>query len=105
MKTRKLNKLALFRDLGYQPHPGQLEVHRSNAPRRVRCTGVRWGKTLCASMEALGAALEPRERSIGWVVAPTYDLSDRVFREVQYTAVGRLQHRIVSMKEHERRLI
>jgi hypothetical protein len=35
MKLVALDKIAFFRDLGYQPHPGQLEVHRSRAPRRV----------------------------------------------------------------------
>ena len=37
--------------MGYQPHPGQAEIHRSTAPRRIVACGVRWGKTLCAAME------------------------------------------------------
>jgi len=102
---KRINKLALFSDLGYEPHPGQKEIHRSNAPRRIVACGVRWGKTLCAAMEGIAAALAPSERSVGWVVAPTYDLADRVFREIQLIITTHLRHRIVSLKEHDRRLI
>ena len=41
----RLNKPALFQQLGYEPHAGQLAVHRSKAKRRVLACGVRWGKT------------------------------------------------------------
>jgi hypothetical protein len=102
---RLLDKRALFADLGYEPHPGQREIHSSNAPRRVVACGVRWGKTWAAAMEALAAAMEPRERSIGWVVAPTYDLAERVFNQVVLVVASHLRHRIVSLKEHERRLV
>ena len=85
----RLNKQAIFEDLGYEPHPGQLEVHLSDARRRILACGVRWGKTRCAVMEGIAAALEPKERSVGWVVAPTYDLCDRVFRELAILAARR----------------
>ena len=101
----RMNKLAFFKDLGYQPHPGQLEIHKSTAPRRIVACGVRWGKTLCAAMEGLAAAMEPKERSIGWVVAPTYDLADKVFREIVLIVAQHLRHRIVTMKEHDKRLV
>src|SRR5690606_37216583 len=51
------------------------------------------------------AALEPKERSIGWGVAPTYDLADRVFRELQLVIYRSLRHRVVQMREHDRRLV
>jgi len=102
---RRLDRRALFRDLGYEPHEGQWAVHRSRAPRRLLACGVRWGKTLAAAMEGLAAALEPRERSYGWVVAPTYDLADKVFREIVAVVTRRLPHRIVALQEHEKRLI
>src|SRR5688572_17902194 len=101
----RVRKSELFRMLGYEPHPGQLEIHKSTASRRVVACGVRWGKTTCAATEGMAAALEPRERSIGWVCAPTYDLADRVFREIQLLALNHLEHRIVAIKEAERRLI
>ena len=101
----RLNKATFFADLGYEPHPGQREVHLATEPRRVLACGVRWGKTLLAAMEGLTAAMEPAERSVGWVVAPTYDLADRVFREVQVRALTHLRHRVIAMKEAERRLL
>ena len=101
----RLNKAAFFEDMHYEPHPGQREVHLATEPRRVLACGVRWGKTLLAAMEGLTAAMEPAERSVGWVVAPTYDLADRVFREVQVHALSHLRHRVIAMKEAERRLL
>ena len=103
--TRQINRKAFFSDLGYHPHPGQWEIHRSTAPRRIVACGCRWGKTLCAAMEGLSAAMEPRERSMGWVVARTYDLSDKVFREIQLVVTKHLRHRLVSLKESERRIV
>ena len=101
----KVNKLALFHDLGYEPHEGQLAVHQSLAPRRVLACGVRWGKSLCAAWEAIAAAMQPRERSIGWIVAPTYDLCERVFRELVVIANEKLSHRVIKLSESERRLV
>jgi len=56
-------------------------------------------------MEGVAAAMEPSERSMGWVVAPTYDLADKVFREITLVATGKLKHRVISMKESERKLV
>ncbi|MHC4852398.1 MAG: phage terminase large subunit family protein [Planctomycetota bacterium] len=108
MKPRRqprLNKQALFEDLGYEPHPGQAEIHSSAHPRRVVACGVRWGKTRCAAMEGVAAAMQPSEHSVGWVVAPTYELTDRVFREMQLVVTTHLRHRIVLMRESDRRLV
>src|SRR3989441_11855272 len=104
-RERTLNKRALFRDLGYTPHPGQAEIHASRASRRVVASGVRWGKSRCAAMEALASAMEARDRSIGWVVAPTYDLSDKILREIVIVAGQALRHRIVTLKDHEKKLV
>ncbi len=103
--TRKLDKFAFFADLGYEPHPGQIEVHESTAPRRVVACGVRWGKTWCAAAEGLCAAMQPAERSMGWVVAPTYDLADKVFREILLLVARHLSHRVISMKENDRKIV
>lgn len=104
-KRGKFQKLKFFEDIGYTPHVGQLDVHRSTVPRRVLACGVRWGKSVCASAEALAAAMEPRQRSMGWVAAPTYDLADKVFREIVILAAERLRHRIVTLKEGEKRMV
>src|SRR5688572_23201928 len=100
-----LNKQVLFAQLGYQPHRGQLAVHRSKAKRRVLACGSRWGKSVCAAMEALLAAMEPRNRSMTWVVAPTLDLADKVFREVVIVVAEHLRHRIIEMKQGDKRLV
>ena len=100
-----LNRIELFRTLGYVPHPGQVEVHRSTAERRVVACGVRWGKSLCAAMEAIAAALAPCPYSVGWCVAPSYDLCDRIFREIQLAVFGKLRHRVISYRESDRRLL
>ncbi|MBI3844526.1 MAG: hypothetical protein HY292_07775 [Planctomycetes bacterium] len=106
MTTRlEVNKQALFRDLRYQPHKGQDAVHRSRAPRRILIAGTRFGKSLCASMEAVAAALAPCERSVGWCAAPTFDLADRVFTQIQLIVMRDLAHHIISIKESERRII
>lgn len=105
MARPSLDKQKFFEDLGYTPHPGQLEIHLATEPRRVVACGVRWGKTVCAAMEGLAAAMQPNKKgSIGWVVAPTYDLADRVFLEIRLRALQHLKHRIVSVKESERRI-
>lgn len=102
----QLDKLALFEDLGYEPHPGQLEVHGSKASRRVMACGVRWGKSTCAAMEAVAAVLEPRAESLGWIVGPTYDLSNLIFRHVLGLLQQHVPHRIedVNPREHLVRL-
>jgi len=101
----RLNREALFRRLGYVPHPGQQRVHDSRAPRRVLAAGVRWGKSRCAAMESLAALMEPKLNTIGWVVAPTYDLATRVFNQIGITASSQLQHRVVKLSESDHRLV
>jgi len=100
-----LSKSALFRDIHYEPHPGQRAIHESTASRRIVACGVRWGKSLCAAMEALAAAMEPKPRSIGWIVGPTYDLSDKIYRELIVVVAERLRHRIVTLRDNEKRLV
>lgn len=101
----KLSKRELFKRVGYEPHVGQIAVHRSRAPRRVLACGVRFGKTLAAAMEGIYAAMLPSKRSMGWVCAPTYDLAEKVFREIFIVCAEKFKHRIVTAKEHDRRLV
>ena len=101
----RVSKAAVFRLLGYEPHPGQVLVHRSTASRRVLACGVRWGKTMCAAHEAVAALLEPRERSIGWTVGPTYDLSSRCFDLVARIVEDRLRHRVCELDRRGQRVV
>jgi len=100
-----INKDLFFRDMQYEPHEGQRLVHASRAPRRVLACGSRWGKSRCAAMEALCAAMQPQERSYGWVCAPNYELADKVYRELGILIGEHLRHRIVLMRESDRRII
>ncbi len=105
MGSPKFDKMQFFEDCGYVPHAGQREIHAATERRRVVACGVRWGKTYCAAMEALAAAMRPAERSVGWVVAPTYDLADRVFREIQVRVLELLHHRVVKIRESDRQIL
>lgn len=106
MATRlELDKDALFRQLGYEPHEGQLAVHRSKAKRRILICGTRFGKSLCAAMECLATAMEPRKRTMIWIVAPTMELSDKAYREVVIVVAEHLKHRLIELKQHDKRIL
>lgn len=104
-KRLQLSKAALFDDVGYVPHAGQEAVHQSTEPYRVLACGARWGKSTCASMEAVAAMLEPCEDSIGWIVAPTYDLCNRVFQRVEEMLRSRFEHRVIEVSARERKIV
>lgn len=101
----KLNKDALFAQLGYAPHPAQRAVHESAASRRVLACGARWGKSTVAAMEALCALLAPTAPSYGWVVAPTFDLAELIFAPVLAHFEGPLRHRVREYVPRKRRLV
>jgi len=64
----------------YEPHSGQLLLHASKARFRVVVAGRRRGKSLLAAKEAEVMILRPQTR--GWIVSKTYDLGEKVFREI-----------------------
>lgn len=78
------NKDKFFEKVGYEPHKGQNKFHKSKARFRVLTCGRRWGKSKSTAMEA-SAALMKKTNQLGWIVAPTYDLSEKIFREVYWT--------------------
>jgi hypothetical protein len=98
-------KRELFRVLRYQPHPGQVLVHRSTASRRVLACGTRWGKTTCAAVECIAALMEPRDQCLGWLVAPTYDLTDRIFKRVVRLLTTHFAYRIRLHIPREHRIV
>ncbi len=105
MAKLRISKRKLFEALRYTPHPGQQLVHDSTAPRRVVACGSRWGKSTACAAEAVAALLEPSESSLGWCVAPTLDLADRVFAVVVRLFQEHLPHHIVEYVPRERRLV
>jgi hypothetical protein len=66
--------------------------------------GSRFGKSTVAAYEAIAAMMEPRERSIGWIVAPTHDLADRVFRLIVEIVETHLKHRVREISPREQRI-
>ena len=105
MTDLRLKKRELFASIGYEPHPGQVLVHRSTAKRRVLICGSRWGKSMCAAYEVVAALLEPRPKSIGWLVAPNYDSTDRIFKRVVDVMEAHYRHRIRDLVPREHRII
>ena len=97
-----LDKDALFRYVGYEPHEGQKRVHRSIALRRVVACGVRWGKTTVAVHEVLAAALAPNEGGVGWVVGPTFDSVDLILERTRDLSEQRFRHRLVDLDRRRR---
>jgi hypothetical protein len=100
-----LDRPALFRSVGYEPHAGQLAVHESKALRRVVACGVRWGKSTVAVHEVLAALLEPNDGSDGWVSAPTFDSVDIILLQVRDLLERRFAHRIVSIEGRKMRVL
>ena len=101
----RLRKPEVFEDIGYTPHRGQLLVHQSKARFRTLACGTRWGKSTCAAMEAVAALLEPRERSVGWLVAPTYDVCRRIYERLCMVVTQHLRHRVVTISPREQKIV
>ncbi|MEK6883597.1 MAG: terminase large subunit [Nanoarchaeota archaeon] len=89
-----LNKDKFFQDINYVPHEFQKKVHESNARFEVLDCGRRWGKSTYAAMEALFYMMKPNQ--VIWVVAPNYELANKVFREIYWKAHKKLPEFIVS---------
>jgi len=103
--AQRLDRLALFQDFGYRPHPGQILVHRSNAKRRVLACAARWGKTTAAVAEAVAALLMPCESSLGWVAGPTFEHADRILKKTIEAIERACTHRIHQVDLRKRRFI
>ena len=81
-------KKQWFKFTNYTPHNGQLKIHYPEKKARfvVAVCGRRWGKSVCASKEIEAVLNCPKTRS--WVVAPTYQTAEKVFREVWHTIIA-----------------
>lgn len=90
-KTRLVtqeDKWRVFNMVGYEPHPVQVLIHKSNARFRLLVCGVRTGKTWCAAAEALAALLfipgTEESPSVGWIVGPSHKTANHVFKRLWY---------------------
>jgi hypothetical protein len=73
-------KKAFFAGIGYVPHGGQEIIHYHDWRYHVGVWGRRAGKSEAAAAEVLEEASWPGRRI--WIAAPTYPLTDKVFRIV-----------------------
>jgi len=86
-----LVKDKLFEHIGYQPHSGQLDIHRSGARMKTVAAGRRLGKSELGGHELTAEALvthgmvqmledQSRRREF-WIVGPEYSDSEKEFRK------------------------
>jgi len=101
-KNKVISQTAVFAKLKYAPHPTQTKVHNSNARWRTLACGRRWGKTISASKEIIKAALVPNQYL--WIVAPTYSLTEKCFREVYKHFTFDLPHWVENKSESRMRI-
>jgi hypothetical protein len=101
----ELSKRQLFDHVNYHPHPGQWPIHESKARRRVVATGSRFGKTTTAKYEVAAALLAPCQSSRGWIVAPTLDVSQRIFLQVADLFKTYFKARVKLLDLRTRRLV
>jgi hypothetical protein len=101
----RLNKLALFQSVGYQPHPAQQAVHESIASRRILAAGTRFGKSVLCTHEVLGAVLAPGPISRGWVVTPSAATTSLIVEPLFALLREHFAHRVVEIDERERRAV
>lgn len=75
----KISDTKLQEKIRWTPHAGQAEVLRvaPNGREIVICAGRRFGKSALCAYIALTYLLQPNKKI--WIVAPTYDLSQKVF--------------------------
>ena len=80
-------KKKWFKFTDYIPHSGQDRLHFPTKDARfvVAVCGRRWGKSVSAAKEIECVITQPNKRA--WVVAPTYQTAEKVFREVWHTCI------------------
>ena len=84
------NKVRTVQGKLIQPlHEGHVEVVTDPARFKVLACGRRWGKTLLTSLMALAVLMQMNRRV--WIVAPDYNLCEKVFRELYSILVLQLK--------------
>ena len=83
--------------MGYEPTPQQLSIHSSTKRFRINCQGRRSGKSYSAAYEILPWLLTPNTR--GWIVSPSYNLSQKIARIIKEDIMVKLKLPIENKKE------
>jgi hypothetical protein len=89
-KKRVLNVESLYTGIGYYPHNGQRKFHASQKRFKVMDCGRRWGKSTAGPHDKVPLMLLNKP-TLGWIVAPTYDLGEKEFRVFWSILVDKLQ--------------
>ena len=89
-RARVLDVGQFYRKIDYLPHPGQVKFHSSQARFKVMNCGRRWGKSKSGPHEQIPKMMMSKP-TLGWVVAPTYDLGEKEFRVFWDVLVDKLQ--------------
>ena len=92
-----LNRQKFWNLIGYKPTKNQLAIHNSTARFRINISGRRAGKSWSAAKEIEPWILSPGTR--GWIVAPTYELADKIARIVKEDLLLKLKLPIAAKKE------
>jgi Terminase RNaseH-like domain/Terminase large subunit, T4likevirus-type, N-terminal len=85
-----LDPFKLYQRLGFAPHARQVQVLKSGARFDVVCAGRRWGKSLTGPHKKV-VKMFLRKPTLGWVVAPTYDLGEKEFRVFWHILVEQMK--------------
>lgn len=88
--SRKMRISDFYDGIDYHPHPGQRKFHASQARFKVMCCGRRWGKSTSGPHDELPKMML-KKPTLGWIVAPTYDLGEKEFRVFWEVLVNKLQ--------------
>ena len=99
---KRPNKSKYYSKVGYIPEDVQWDIHNSIARQRVNVQGRRSGKSYSAAKEAEIVFLTPNTRT--WVVAPTYDLGDKIAREFDATLFSKVKFPCVNTQYDRGRL-
>ena len=86
-------KKEWFEFSGYKPHKGQEMLHHAPSDKRfiVACCGRRFGKSYASAREAEVILTQPGK--VIWIVAPSYQTSEKIFRQVYENLVVKLGYK------------
>jgi hypothetical protein len=79
----QLSKAAYYKSIGYDPHPGQVDLHYTPVRFKVVSNGRRWGKTMFGAREAEPNTFVPcpitGKPQLIWIVGPQYSDAEKEF--------------------------
>jgi hypothetical protein len=98
----RAGRYEFFKVIGYEPHPGQRKIHDSESRFRVVSAASRFGKSHCTAMEVCTYA--HLHNKMIWIAAPTYELSEKVFRLVWRTMIEERKYETIFKSYRDRKI-